>query len=152
MFFLNAAGSQCEELRLWQRSWGRRLGIHKGALQYSCLENPHGQRSLADYTAHGVTLWWVFAIHWSESATGVRVSPLPEPRLQPPSASHPSGLSQCTGFECPVSRIELRLVIYFTYSNIYVSVLFSQFISSSPSFTVSPSLFFVSASLLLPYK
>ena len=99
-------------------------------LQYSCLENPHGQRSLADYTAHGVTLWWVFAIHWSESAMGVRVSPLPEPRLQPPSPSHPSGLSQCTGLECPVSHIELRLVIYFTYSNIYVSVLFAQICSS----------------------
>ena len=27
--------------------------------------------------------------------------------------SHPSGLSQCTSFECPVSCIELGLVIYF---------------------------------------
>ena len=33
-------------------------------------------------------------------------SPLP-----PPSQSHPSGLSQCTGSECPVSCIELGLVI-----------------------------------------
>ena len=24
-------------------------------LQYSCLENPHGQRSLVGYTVHGVT-------------------------------------------------------------------------------------------------
>ena len=38
----------------------------------------------------------------------------------PPSPSHPSGLSQCTSFECPLSCIELGLVIYFTYSNIHV--------------------------------
>ena len=52
--------------------------------------------------------------------------PLPEPRLQPPSPSHPSGLSQCTGFVCPVSCIEHGLVIYFTYGNIHVSMLSSQ--------------------------
>ena len=40
--------------------------------------------------------------------------------LPPPSQSHPSGLSQCTGFECPVSCIELGLVTYFTYGNIYM--------------------------------
>ena len=50
---------------------------------------------------------------------GVQVSP-------PPSSSHPSELSQCTGFECPVSCIDLELVIYFTYGNIHVSLLFFQ--------------------------
>ena len=34
-------------------------------------------------------------------------------------------------FECPVSCIELALVIYFTYGNIHVSVLFSE-----PSYNV----------------
>ena len=29
-------------------------GGHGNPLQYSCLENPHGQRSLAGYTVHGV--------------------------------------------------------------------------------------------------
>ena len=29
-------------------------GGHSNPLQYSCLENPHGQRSLAGYTVHGV--------------------------------------------------------------------------------------------------
>ena len=67
----------------------------------------------------------VFTIHWHESATGVHVSPCPE-LPPPPSPSHSSGLSQCTGFECPVSCIELGLVIYFTYGNVHVSVLFSQ--------------------------
>ena len=82
----------------------------------------------------------VFAIHWHESALGVRVSPIPNP-LRPPSPSHPSGSSQCTGFECPVSCIELGLVIYFTYGNIYVSMLFSQIIPPLPSSTESKSLF-----------
>ena len=64
--------------------------------------------------------------------------------LPPPSPSHPSGWSQCTSFECPVSCIKLGLVIYFTYGNIHVSVLFSQIIPPSPSSTESSSLFFTS--------
>ena len=59
------------------------------------------------------------------------------------------GLSQCTGFECPASCIELGLVIYFIYGNIHVSMLFSQIIPLSPSPTESKSLFFTSVSLLL---
>ena len=43
----------------------------------------------------------------------------------PPSPSRLAGFSPCTGFERPVSCIELRLVIYFTYGNIHVSMLFS---------------------------
>ena len=74
----------------------------------------------------------VFAIHWHESATGGHVAPSWAP-LPPPSPSHPSGSSQCTSFECPVSRIELGLVIYFTCGNIHVSTLFSQIIPPSPS-------------------
>ena len=69
--------------------------------------------------------------------------------LQPPSPSHPSGLSQYTCFECPVSCIELWLVIYFTYGNMYVSILFSQIIPPSPFPTESKRLFFTSVSLLL---
>jgi len=48
-----------------------------------------------------------------------------------------------------VSCIELRLVIYFTYGNIHVSMLFSQIIPPLPSLTESKSLFFISVSLLL---
>ena len=44
-----------------------------------------------------------------------------------------SGLSQCTSFECPASCIELGLVIYFTYGNIHVSMLFFQIIPPPPS-------------------
>ena len=68
--------------------------------------------------------------------------------LPPPSPSDFSGSSQCTGFECPVSCIELGLVIYFTYGNIHDSVLFSQIISPLSSPTESKSLFFTSVSLL----
>ena len=84
-----------------------------------------------------------FAIHSHESAMGVHVFPI----LTLP--SYPSWLSQCTGFECPASCFELGLVIYFTYGNIHVSVLFSQIISPLPSPTESKSLFFTSVSLLL---
>ena len=66
------------------------------------------------------TLTWI--IH---GCTCVPPSPTP---LPPPSPSHPSVLYQGTSFECPVSCTELGLVIYFTYGNIHVSMLFSQII------------------------
>ena len=75
--------------------------------------------------------------------------PIPNPRLPPSSPSHPSGLCQCTGFECPVSCINLGLFIYFTYVNVYDLMLFSQIIPPSPSPTEPKSLFFTSVSLLL---
>ena len=80
----------------------------------------------------------------------VYVSPILN-RFPPPSPSHLSGLSQCTGFECPVSCIKLGLAICFTYGNIHVSMLFSQIIPPSPSPTESESLFYTSVSLLLSY-
>ena len=67
----------------------------------------------------------------------------------PPSPSHPSGSSQCTSPERPVSCIEHGLVIYFTYGNIHVSMLFSQIIPLLPSPRESKSLFFIAVSILL---
>ena len=69
--------------------------------------------------------------------------------LPSPSTSHPSGSSQWTGPEHPVSCIELGLAICFTYGNIHVSMLFFQIIPLSPSPIESKSLFFTSVSLLL---
>ena len=72
-----------------------------------------------------------FVIHTHESATNVHVFPHPEPPLLTPSPPHPSGLSQSTSFECPASCIELALVIYFTYGNIHVLMLFSHIVPPS---------------------
>ena len=74
-----------------------------------------------------------FAIHQHESTTGIHVSSHPETHLTPPSPSHPSGSCLIPGFESPASCIELALVIYITFGNIYVSMLFSEIIPPSPS-------------------
>ena len=66
-----------------------------------------------------------------------------------PSPSHPSGSSQCSSPEHPVSCIEPGLVIYFTYGNIHDSMLFSQNIPPSSSPKESKSQFFTLVSLLL---
>ena len=64
--------------------------------------------------------------------------------VTPPSPSHPSGSSQCTSPEHPVSCIEPGLAICFTYDNTHVSMLFSQIIPPSPSPTESKKFFFTS--------
>ena len=69
----------------------------------------------------------------------------------PPSPSRPSGSSQCTSPEHPVSCIKPGLAICFTYDNIHVSMLFSQIIPPSPSPTESKRLFYTSVSLLLSH-
>ena len=47
--------------------------------------------------------------------------------LPPPSPSHPSGSSQCTSPEHPVSCIKPGLVICFTCDNLHVSMPFSHY-------------------------
>ena len=79
---------------------------------------------------------------------GVHVFPILNP-LPPPSLSHPSGSSQCTSPEHPVSCIEPGLAICFIYDIIHVSMPFSQILPPSPSPTESKSLFYTSVSLLL---
>ena len=88
-----------------------------------------------------------FCIHWLESAMGVHVFPI----LKPPPSSFP--IPSLGGFpvyqdECPVSCIEVWLVIYFAYSNTQVSMLISQIIPPSHSTTKSKVLFLY-VSLLL---
>ena len=95
-------------------------------------------------------MWWYFPYNDLNQPQVYMYPSHLEPPSQPPSPSHPSGLSQCTSFECPVSCIELGLVVCFTYGgNIRVSMLFFQIIPPSPSRTESKSLFFISVSLLL---
>ena len=69
--------------------------------------------------------------------------------LPPPYPPYPSTLFQCTDFRYPASFIEFILLIYFTYGNIHVSVLFSHIVPPSPSPTESKYLFFTSVSHLL---
>ena len=71
--------------------------------------------------------------------------------LPSPFPSHPSGLSQCTSFECPASCIKLGLVNYFTYGNIHVSMLFSQIIPSSPSPRVQKSVLYICVSFAVSH-
>ena len=71
--------------------------------------------------------------------------------LPPPSPSHPSGSSQCTSPEHPVSCIEPGLAIRFTYDNLHVSMPFSHIILPLPSPTESKRLFDTSVSLLLSH-
>ena len=70
-------------------------------------------------------------------------------RLPHPSPYHPSGSSQCTSPEHPISCIKPGLAIRFTYDNMHVSMPFSQIILPSPSPTESKRLFYTSVSLLL---
>ena len=76
--------------------------------------------------------------------------------LPPFSPPYPSGLSHSTSFGCPVLCIKLEMVIYFTYGNIHVSMLFSNIVPPSPStpevYSYNPYykiLLFTSGSLLL---
>ena len=67
----------------------------------------------------------------------------------PPSLYHPSGSSQCTSPEHPVSCIKPGLAIRYTCDNLQVSMPFSYIIPPSPSPTESKRLFYTSVSLLV---
>ena len=70
----------------------------------------------------------------------------------PPTLSHPSRLSQTFRFELSASYSKFPLAIYFTYDNIYASILLFPFVPPSSSLTVSTRLFFMCVSHLLPCK
>ena len=94
----------------------------------------------------------VSSIHKHESVIGIHMSPPSWTSIPPPTPLHPSKLSQSIGFDLPAASSKFSLATYFTYGNIYFSMLFSQFIPPSPSLTVSTSLFFMSASPVLLCK
>jgi len=94
------------------------------------------------------TLTWISngctCVHHPEPPSHLPPHPIP-----PPSPSHPSGSSQCTSPEHPVSCTKPGPAIWFTYDNIHISTLPSQVTPPSPSPTESKRLFFASVFLWL---
>ena len=60
-------------------------------------------------------------------STGIYMSPPYGASLPPPIPFHPSRLSQSTRFELPASYRKCPLATYYTYGNVYVSVLKARF-------------------------
>ena len=79
----------------------------------------------------------VSAIYQHKSATDTHTSCPSRTSLPPSSPSHPSSLSQSTGFELPASYSKSPLAIYFTYGDVYFSMLLSPLAPPSPSPTES---------------
>ena len=91
----------------------------------------------------------VFSTHQYELDIGICVSPNPNPESPSHMPSHPipPGCHRTLALDALLQTyIRLLLVIYFTYGNMYSSMIFSQIIPPSPSPTES----FMSLSPLLP--
>ena len=80
---------------------------------------------------------------------GFTCIPHPDPPSHLPLHSIPLGLPSAPALSTCLICIQLGLVICFTLDNIYVSVLFSRNIPTSPSPTESKSLFYTSVSHFL---
>ena len=78
-----------------------------------------------------ILYWFCHTSTW----TCHRYTHVPHP--EPLSPYHPSGSSQCTSPQHPVSCIEPGLAIHFIYDTIHVSLPFSQIIPPSPSPTIT---------------
>ena len=92
----------------------------------------------------------VFAIHSRESVMGVHVFPILNPS---PTSFHIPSLWVIPVHQpwVPCLMHQTGLVVYFTYDNIHVSMLFSQITPPLPSPTESKILFYTSVSLLLSH-
>ena len=98
--------------------------------------------------ANYFTVFWWFLPYINMNQPWVYMSHI----LHPPPTSLPIPSLRVVPMDrpwVPCLVHQTGLVICFTYGNIYVSMLFSQIISPSPSPTESKSLFFISVSLLL---
>ena len=85
----------------------------------------------------------VSAMHQHEPQASTRSLPLKPPSQLP---SYPTPLG-CHSFGFPASYSKFPLALYFTYVNLYVSTLLSQFIPPSPSPTESTSVLYVCISI-----
>ena len=93
----------------------------------------------------------VFPVHWPESAIGAHMSPPSLTPLPPPSPPYPSGLPQSTSFECPVSCVEIALVIFFTYVNTHLSAILSNYPTLAFSHRVQKSVRYICVSFAALY-
>ena len=112
-------------------------------LQYSSLENPMDRGA-----------WRVIVHEVSNSQTQLSTHAYMYTPPEPPSnrpTSHLEGVTECQ-IELPVLCSNFSLAVWFTDGNIYVSKPLLQFVSPSPSLTLSTSLFSMSVSLFLPCK
>ena len=107
----------------------------------SYTENPLNFFFKLQYNYFTNLCWFLSHINMNRLQVYICLLPLEPPRLPP----HPTLLG-CTSFGFPLLYTKLSLLIYFTYGNIYVSMLFSQIIPSFPSLTASKNLFFMSVS------
>ena len=76
--------------------------------------------------AHNIVL--ASAIYQQELVMSIHMSSPSWTCLPPPTPSHPSRLSQSTGFELPVWHSKFHWLSDFTYENVYISMLLPQFI------------------------
>ena len=84
-----------------------------------------------------ILYWFCHTLTWIRH----RCPCVPHPETPPPpSPSHPSGSSQCTSPEHPISCIEPGLVIHFTYDNLFFPALLpiSPFVPMSACTTLAP--------------
>ena len=96
-----------------------------------------------------ILCWFCHTLTWI--LHGCTCVPHPEPPLPPPSPSHPSGSSQCTSPEHPVSCIEPGLVIRFTNDNLHDSVPFSHTILPWPSPRVQKTVQYICVSFAISH-
>ena len=93
----------------------------------------------------------VSAMHQHESAIGLYVSPPCEPPPHLPLYPTPLVVTEYQ-VELPVLNSNFPSPFSFTYGNMYISMLLSQFIPPSPAPAVCISLFSASESQFLPCK
>ena len=137
--------------------WGHELSvfyIYMGFLFCNFTYILKFPQKLYDFLLKIFFYWKITALQYCVSfchtpawiATGIHIPP---PSWTAPLISIPIPplwvVTECW-LELPVSCSRFPLAIYFTYGNVYVSLLFSQFIPPSHSLTVSTSLFSMSVS------
>ena len=93
------------------------------------------------------------AMHWLESTMGAHVFPIPNPpSTSLPIPSHPSGSSQYTSPEHPVSCIEPGLMIHFTYEFTSFHAIFPYHPALVLSHRVQKAVQYICFSCCLTYK